>query len=434
MPRINNKDADLEHPKGMPDILGSDFYHMQGFFEKSQEVAMYYGFDPIDTPILEHQEIWLRSSIESDVATREMYTLATKGGDKLALRPERTTAIMRAYIQHGMRSWSQPVMLYHYGPTFRYEKPAAGRYRQFHSFDMDILGTEAPIADAIIIQSTMKILAECGAPSTIFVEINSLGDADSRKELEKELRNYYKKHSDKMSANDREKIKTNVLRILDSKESATIEINQNAPKSIDFLTTASKKHFKAVLEHLDELGIPYRINHNLVRGMDYYTHTVFEVVEPILDPETNTTRTHSIVGGGRYDYLAQMMGHKKEVPAVGVGIGAERILAASWWKGLTPRIVKPANIYFIQIGTDAKLKSLAIVDELRKAKIPVLQALSKDKLSIQMTAAEKSEVDCILIFGQREALDNTIIIRNVKTQSQKTVKLGELIETLKKMK
>ncbi len=433
MPRIQStKDTEYTSPKGMRDIFGAEFYEMQGFFEKAQEVAMYYGFDPIDTPILEHQEIWLRSSLESDTTLKEMYTLTTKGGDKLAMRPERTTAIMRAYIEHNMRAWSQPVMLYHYGPTFRYEKPAAGRYRQFHSFDLDILGTEAPIADAIVIHSALRILAECGAPANIFVEINSIGDADSRKELEKELRAYYKKHSTKISAADREHVKTNVLKVLDSKDPATIEVNMDAPKSIDFLSNSAKKHFKAVLEYLDELGVTYRINHSLVRGLDYYTHTVFEIVEPVTDPETGVTHTHAIVGGGRYDYLAQSLGHKKEVPAVGVGMGAERILAATWWKHLSPRIMKTPTTYFIQIGFEAKLKSLSIIEDLRKSKIPILQSLSKDKLSIQLVAAEKSGVETILIFGQREAIDNTVIIRDVKSGSQKTVKLDKMIETLKK--
>jgi histidyl-tRNA synthetase len=426
------KSSEYMKPKGTRDIFGAEFYEMQGFFEKAQEVAMYYGFDPIDTPILEHQEIWLRSSVESDQTLKEMYTLTTKGGDKLAMRPERTTAIMRAYIEHNMRAWSQPVMLYHYGPTFRYEKPSAGRYRQFHSFDMDILGTEAPIADAIVIHSAMKVLLECGAPQNIFVEINSIGDADSRKELEKELRAYYKKHVNKMPAIERERVKTNVIKVLDSKDPAMIEINMEAPKTIDFLSTSAKKHFKAVLEYLDELGVTYRINHSLVRGLDYYTHTVFEIVEQFTDPETGSTHTHSIVGGGRYDYLAQMLGHKKEVPAVGVGMGAERILAANWWKKLSPRILKKPSIYFIQIGYEAKLKSLNIIEDLRKSKIPILQSLSKDKLSIQLAAAEKSGVETILIFGQREAIDNTIIVRDVSSGSQKTVKLDKMIEALKK--
>jgi histidyl-tRNA synthetase len=181
MAKTNTKSHDLVAPKGMRDIFGDEFYEMQGFFEKAQEVAMYYGFEPIATPMLEHEDIWLRAASESDAVQKEMYSLVTKGGDKLALRPERTASIVRAYVEHGMRSWTQPVMFYHYGATFRHDKPQKGRYRQFHTFDLDILGTEAPVADAIIIQTAWKILQECGAPGDIFVEINSIGDENSAK-------------------------------------------------------------------------------------------------------------------------------------------------------------------------------------------------------------------------------------------------------------
>lgn len=430
----STRSHDLVAPKGMRDIFSQEYYEMQGFFEKAQEIAMYYGFEPIATPFLEHEDIWLRAASESDAVQKEMYSLVTKGGDKLALRPEKTSSIVRAYIEHGMRSWQQPVMLYNYGAVFRHDKPQKGRYRQFHQFDLDILGTEAPVADAIIIQTAWKILQECGAPDSIFVEINSIGDETSRKEHDKELRAYYKKHSTKLAAVDRERLKTNALRILDSKEPETIEINQTAPKSIDYLTNSAKKHFKQVLEHLDELGIPYRINHNLVRGLDYYTHTVFEIVEPVIDEENGTSRNHAILGGGRYDYLASSLGHKKELPAVGMAIGVERVIHASWWKKLAPRIIKQPKIYFIQLGFEAKLKSLAIMDDLRKAKISALQSLSKDKLSIQLALAEKSGVSHVLIYGQREALDSTIILRDLEARTQKVVKLDDLIDVLKKIK
>jgi histidyl-tRNA synthetase len=419
--------------KGMRDIWGEEFYYMQGFFEKAQEVAMYYGFEPINTPIVEHEEVWNRSIGEGTDTEKEMYRLHTKGGDKLAMRPEKTASIMRAYIEHGMRSWTQPVMLYNYGPVFRHDKPQKGRYRQFHQFDLDILGTEKPIADAIIIQTAMVILRESGAENLI-VEINSIGDKDSRNEYEKALRTYYKKFVNKLPAVDRERLKSgNVLRILDSKEEFTKEINIDAPSSVDFLSNPSKRHFKEVLSYLDELAIPYQINKNLVRGLDYYTDTVFEIGEIVTDDAGNE-RVHSILGGGRYNYLANVMGHKKEVPAVGMAFGVERIIESPWWNKLMPRIMKEPKVYFIQLGFEAKLKSLAILEILRKGKIPVVQALSKDKLSIQLAAAEKSGIETVLIFGQREALDGTVIIRDMKKQSQKTVKITEMNDYLKKTK
>ncbi len=420
--------------KGMRDRMGDDYYEMQGFFEKAQEISIYYGFEPIDTPILEHEDVFLRSvGEETDIVEKEMYQLKTRGGDKLVLRPEKTAPVMRAYIEHGMKSKPQPVMLYYFGPMFRHDRPQRGRYRQFHQFGLEILGTEKPIADAIIIQTAVTILKESGAED-IFVDINSIGDKESRSAYEKALKNYYRKFMNELPATDRQRAKTNVLRVLDSKDPKTVEINAEAPDAIAFLTPSAKKHFKAVLEYLDEVGIIYRINKNLVRGLDYYTDTVFEIMEERVDEETGEVKMMTICGGGRYNYLSKTMGHRKDVPGVGVALGAERVMQSSWWKKLVPRIIKKPKVYFIQLGFDAKLKSLSIVEELRQAKIPVIQSLSKDKLSIQLAAAEKEEVPYTLIFGQREALDATVIVRDMKTRSQKTVKIDQLVDYLKQLK
>jgi len=433
--KAKNKNMDdlLQVPKGMRDIIGDTYYEMQGFFEKAQEIAMYYGFTPIETPLLEHEEIFLKSSGEgTDIVDKEMYTLKTKGGDKLAMRPEGTAAVMRAYIEHGMRALPQPVMLYYMSSMFRHDNPQKGRYRQHHQFGLEMLGSEKPVADALIIKTTLTILESAGAKD-LFVDINSIGDAESRKMYEKELRNYYKKHINDLSAIDRERLKINPLRILDSKDPKTIIINENAPESVTYLSTNAKDHFKRVLEFLDECKIPYRINKSLVRGMDYYTHTVFEIMETLTD-EDGTTREVAICGGGRYDYLAKAIGHKKEIPGVGVGIGVERVTESSWWKKLTPRVIKDPKIYFIQLGFEARLKSLNILEMLRKAHVPIQQAISKDNLGSQLGQAEKLGLPYVVIFGQKEALDGTVIVRNMTNRSQKIVKIDALCDYLKKLK
>jgi len=422
-----------ESVKGMRDIHGDEYYEMQGFFEKAQEVCLYYGFEPIDTPILEHEDVFLRGvGTGTDIVDKEMYNLKTRGGDKLVLRPEKTASVMRAYVEHGMKSKPQPVMMYYFGPMFRHDRPQRGRFRQFHQFGLEILGTEKPIADAIVIQTTMRILEEAGAKD-ISIDINSIGDKDSRKEYEKALKAFYRKHMNQLPTADRERAKTSVLRVLDSKHPDTMAINEEAPASIEYLTNNAKKHFKSVLEHLDELEIPYNINNKLVRGLDYYTDTVFEVVETYTTSK-GEEKTQAICGGGRYNYLAKNMGHKKDIPGVGVAIGAERVLLSEWWKKLMPRIIKKPKLYFIQLGFDAKLKSLAIVELLRKGKIPTIQSLSKDKLSTQLAAAEKSGAKYALIFGQREAIDDTIIVRDLSNHKQKSVPIDELIDHLKKLK
>ncbi|MEK7572665.1 MAG: histidine--tRNA ligase [Patescibacteria group bacterium] len=427
----SGKMKDLSSPKGMRDIMNEEFYNFQGFFEKAQEVAVYYGFKPIDTPILEHEKVFTSGIGEgTDIIDKEMYTLKTKGGDHLALRPEHTASLMRAYIEHGMQTMPQPVMFYQYGPTFRHDNPQRGRYRQFFQFDLDSLGSDKSIMDALVIKVGMSILEEAGAQD-LSISINSIGDRECRGAYLKELTSYYKKHINTLSATDRERLKTNPLRILDSKEEKTKEVNENAPDSISFLCPACKKHFKEVLEYLEDMNIPYNINKSLVRGLSYYTRTVFEVYAK---NEEEGESPVQIAGGGRYDYLARQIGGKKDVPAVGFSIGVDRIVASPWYKKLSPRIIKKPKIYFIQLGAEAKLKSLAIIEILRKAHIPIAQSLSKDSLGSQLAIAERLAIPYVLIFGLKEALSNSVIVKNMSNRSQETIKLSELLEYLKEIK
>ena len=426
-----NKPQEISSPKGMRDLMNEEYYAFQGFFEKAQEVAVYYGFKPIETPIMEHEEIFTTTIGEgTDIVDKEMYTLKTKGDDRLALRPEHTASLTRAYIEHGMQTMPQPVMFYQYGPIFRHDKPQRGRYRQFWQFDLDILGSDKSIMDALVVKASMSILEEAGAKN-LSIDINSIGDKECRNGYIKELTNYYRKNISQLPGIDRERLKTNPLRILDSKEEKTKEVNQNAPDSISFLCPSCKKHFKEVLEYLEEMGIQYNINKNLVRGLSYYTRTVFEIIEQGGGEDGTSI---ALGGGGRYDYLAKQLGSKKDVSAVGFSIGVDRIVASPWYKKLCPRIMKKPKIYFIQLGSEAKLKSLNVIEILRKAHIPITQSLSKDSLGSQLAIAEKLAVPYALIFGVKEALDDSVIIRNMENRSQDTVKLGKLLEYLKELK
>lgn len=416
-------------PKGMRDIVGDEYYKFQGFFEKAQEVAVYYGFKPIETPILEHESTFTTAvGVGTDIVDKEMYTLKTKGGDQLAMRPEQTAGVMRSYIEEGMQALPQPVMLYHSGPVFRHDNPQKGRYRQFYQFDVDAIGSEKSILDALVIKTVYTILEEAGGPNLV-VTLNSIGDKESRPQYIRELTNYYKKHLSELPEIDRERLKTNPLRILDSKDPKTKEINEGAPDAISFLSPSGKKHFKEVLEALDQMNIPYQIDKTLVRGLSYYTHTVFEIMET---DENGMTQT--IAGGGRYDYLGKQLGSKKDIPAVGGSIGIDRIVEKPWFKNLAPRIMKKPKMYFIQVGLDAKLKSLAVIEVLRKAHIPIMQSLSKDSLGAQLAVAEKSGLPYVLIFGQKEAMEGSVIVRNMETRSQDTVKIADLCDYVKHLK
>ena len=422
--------GELQAPKGMRDIRGEDYYKFQGFFEKAQEVAVYYGFDPIATPHLEDTAVFERGIGEgTDLRDKEMYSLKTKGGDTLTLRPEGTAPVMRAYMEHGMRNLPQPVMLYYSGSFYRHDKPQRGRYREFHQFGLEVIGSPKSVSDALVIRTTATILEEAGCPN-VMIDINSLGDKESRTAYIKALTAYYKKHLGDLPAIDRGRLTSNPLRILDSKEEKTIAINAGAPDAMSYLNPTSKKHFKEVLEYLEEAGIPYRINKNLVRGLDYYSHTVFEVLEVNEDGSPGI----AYGGGGRYDGLAKLMGSKKDIPAMGMALGIDRIVESTWYKGLHPRIMKDPKFYMIQLGFEAKMKTLKILEILRKAKCPVIQSLSKDKLGSQLAQAEKAQVPYVLIFGQREAIDGTVIVRDMKTRSQETVKIADLATYVKKLK
>ncbi len=454
----SNKEP-FSSPKGMRDILEKDYYHFQGFFEKAQEVAIYYGFKPIETPILEKTDVFTRGVGEgTDIVDKEMYSLKTKGGDHLTLRPEGTAGVMRSYIENGMQSLPQPVMLYYYGPYFRHESPQRGRFREFRQFGLEIIGTQKSIADAVIIRTMVTILEEAGFKNVV-IEINSIGDKECRPQFIKQLTTYYRKHINELCVNCRDRLRTNPLRLLDCKNPECITLKDKAPDVMTYLCHECKQHFKEVLEYLEEMKLPYKINKSLVRGLAYYSKTVFEIIEireeketlpPVVSTENSelteesvakkvdtkekNTIPLSLAGGGRYDYLAKALGSKKDVHSVGGSLGVDRIIMASVGEKLFPRIIKKPKVYFIQLGSEAKLKSLAITEMLRKAKIPIVQALSKDSLVAQLGTAEKMGTPYVIIYGQKEALDGTVIVRTMETRSQESVKLSALSDYLKRIK
>ncbi len=444
-------------PKGMRDIIGDEYHKYQGFFEKASEVALYYGFQPIEVPVLEREEVFLSTNSEdTDLVGKEMYSLKTKSGDKLALRPEFTAPVMRAYLEHGMQTQPQPVKFYYYGSAFRHDNPQRGRYREFKQFGIEMIGAQKSIGDAMIIYLTAMILKEAGI-TNINIDINSIGDKESRTPYIRELTAYYRKHINHMCADCRQRIKTNPMRLLDCKKVECQPFKEKAPQSIAHLSPEAKKHFKEVLEYLDALKLTYRINTNLVRGLDYYTHTVFEITENPSDsvvvaeehtdesideakaekkevaPTVDATPL-TIAAGGRYDYLAKRMGSKKDVPAVGASIGVDRVFLSPNFKMSAPRIVKKPKIYFIQLGFEAKLKSLEVIEVLRNARIPVTHSLNRDSLSAQLGIAEKLKIPYAIIFGQKEALEGTVIIRDMFTRSQDTVKIDKLADFIKQIK
>jgi len=422
------KRAKFQTPTGMHDILPEDQSYFRRIYEVVEKIADFYSFGKIDTPILEQAELFSKGiGLDTDIVQKEMFTFRTKGGDILSLRPEGTAPVVRAYLEKGMLNLPQPVKLWYFGPFFRYEKPQAGRFRQFWQFGLEALGDPSPVVDAQIIQIFYNILSDLKLKN-LLVEINTIGDSQCRPYYKKLLKSYLHSRERSLCADCRRRYKTNPLRILDCKQEKCQRIMSQAPQMVDHLCDNCHQHFKETLEFLDEAEIPYYLNPYLVRGLDYYTKTVFEIVEQSPDGE----KLGSLVGGGRYDNLAKILGNKN-VFAMGGAAGIERIVAAMKEQKITSHQSPAPKIFLAQIGKLAKRKSLKLFEEFRKANISITESFGRDSLRAQMAKANKQGVNYGLILGQKETLEGTIIIRDMNTGKQKIVKLDRVVAEMKKM-
>ena len=421
------KKLKFQSPTGMHDILLEEQKYFQKICEVCEEIADFYQFQKIETPILEETELFSKGTgLTTDIVQKQMYSLRTKGGDYLTLRPEFTPGIVRAYIEHGMFNLPQPVKLYSIGPLFRHESPQAGRYRQFHQFNFEVLGEESSVIDAQIIQIFYNILRELKLKNLI-VEINSIGDGQCRPYYKKLLISYFRSREVSLCADCRRRLRENPLRVLDCKEEKCQRIVSQAPQMVDHLCDECKAHFKEVLEFLDEIELPYRLNPYLVRGLDYYTKTVFEIFD-----ENETGRGQgALVAGGRYDGLVKLLGGR-DTPASGGAGGIERIINLIKTRQIRFKKEKEPGIFLAQLGTLAKRKSLRLLEDFRKAKIPVAESFGRDSLNAQMARADKIGVSHTLILGQREALEGTIIIRDMASGGQNTIKIEKAVSEMQK--
>jgi len=419
----------LQAPSGMHDILPGDQPFFRKIYAVANSVAQFYGFNKIDTPIVEDAELFSKGiGLGTDIIEKEMYAFRTKGGDFLALRPEFTAGIVRAYIEHGMANLPQPQKLYSYGPLFRMERPQAGRFRQFHQVDLEVFGEQDSVIDAQIIQIFYNILKELKFKNLI-IEINSIGDNLCRPYYKKLLVNYFRSRESSLCSDCRRRLRYNPLRILDCKEEKCQPVKAQAPQLVDHLCEGCKTHFKEVLEFLDEVEMPYRLNPYLVRGLDYYTKTVFEIYE---DSEEGQ-KLGALVGGGRFDTLVKMLGGR-DTPACGGAAGVERIVTTlrEKMKQESSGPVLTQKVFLAQLSDLAKRKSLKLFEEFRRAKIQIAESFGKDSLKTQLRLADKIGVDYALILGQKEALEDAIIIRNMRTGEQETVKLDKVVKEIEK--
>ncbi len=406
--------------RGMKDVLFNEYKYWELVTKKANDLARIYGFKRIEVPILEKAELYERSSGKtSDVVSKEMYIFVDKGKERVALRPEATPSLVRAYIEHGMFNQPQPVKMFFLGPLFRHEKPQSGRLRQHTQFDLEILGEISPVADAQLINIAYNFFKELQVD--VQIQINSIGCKECRGEYIKKLISFYKERGKraKLCKDCKKRLVKNPLRLLDCKEESCIKVREGAPQIVDMLCEECRQHFISVLEYLDELDIPYNLNSFLVRGLDYYTKTVFEIT-PVIDDEKEAKRQTSLGGGGRYDDLIEFMGGRS-TPACGFGVGIERTILKVKEKDIPLDSGEKDIVFIAQLGDQARRKAMILFEELRRAGFNVRQSFTKNSLKQQLEEANRINSKLCLILGQKELMDETILIRDMDSGVQEII-------------
>jgi histidyl-tRNA synthetase len=425
--------------KGFKDILPTEEIYWKFLEERVARLAEEYGFQRIETPILEETTLFLHAiGRETDIVRKELFSFPLNDGTSVSLRPEGTAGVARAYINHGMFNLPQPVKVWYMGPMFRHDRPQAGRYREFHQFGFEIIGSDHPILDAELIGLSVNLIKPFEIQVRVLV--NSIGCRVCRPAYLQELAGAIKAKKRVLCADCRERLKKNVLRVLDCKEPKCQEVYQGVPKMMDRLCEECKKHFTRVLEYCDDMGIPYTLEPRLVRGLDYYTKTVFELVPVSASPakpeegegESAPGRQDTIAGGGRYDNLIEMLGGR-QTPALGVAWGMERLLSL-----LKPKIdamsfpsyQSHTLVFLAQLGEKARKKMLRLREDLKISGVRIADAFSKEGLRPQLELAAKLKAAYTLILGEKEVIDGTIIIRDMNEGVQEIVPFERARETL----
>ena len=413
--------------RGMRDILSHDQVIWQWVMEVCRKAAFAYGFSEIETPVLEQAELFRRGiGQETDIVKKEVFSFKDQGGEFLSLRPEFTASIARSYIEHGLVNQPKPLKLFQIGSCFRHERPQSGRLRQFHQFNAEIIGSDAAEADAEAITLSYVILRDLGLNAA--VQVNSIGTRDSRKLYIKKLKSFYQTKTRYICQDCKQRFKTNPLRMLDCKKRKCTEYIMDAPQIIDYLDEASKNHLMKILEYLDAFDLPYVLNPQIVRGLDYYNRTAFEIW---LKDDDSGSRCGALGGGGRYDGLIEMLGGH-ETPACGFALGLDRIVGKIREKNIKVPVHARVDIFLAQIGDEAGKKALVIFDKLRCLGYNIMFNLSKRSLKQQLETANRLQVGLTLILGEKEVLSNEILIKEMDAGAQESVPLDRLEKELQK--
>ena len=404
---------DLQPPRGTHDLIGEDQRRHTHVVDTARRIAATYGFDEWSTPIFEDSRVFSRTLGEtSDVVTKEMYTFTDRGGDSISLRPEATAAVCRALVTNGLTQ-SLPQKVFFTGPMFRYERPQKGRYRQFHQIDIELIGPAEPLADAEVIACGWAILQALGVAGKTVLEINTLGDKESRAAYRDALVAYFTQHQAALSQDSLLRLDRNPLRILDSKDEADRRIVAGAPVIGDHLTEAAAAFYAGVRTWLDRFGVPYRENPRIVRGLDYYGHTAFEFVTTELGSQG------TVMGGGRYDGLVQEMGGPP-TPAVGLAAGIERLAML-----LDDPPKPPAAVAVVPIGEAAEAAALDILQSLRAAGMRAEMAY-RGNLRRRMERANRIGARAAVIMGEDDLARGVAQVKDLATGEQEAVALADI--------
>ena len=411
-------------PRGTSDILPQEQAYWRYVEQEAVDVCQLYGYERIDVPAFEDTGLFSRSVGEgTDVVEKEMYTFQDRGGNKITLIPEGTASVCRAYVEHGLHNLPQPVKLYYIASVFRYERPQAGRYRQHHQFGYEAIGDDDPALDAEVIDMACQFFRSLNLHH-LSLNLNSIGCKTCRPGYLTVLKDYYASYADKLCSDCKTRLMRNPLRLLDCKQLVCQQIADSAPRSIDHLCPQCDEHFSQLKRYLGLLGRPFEINHRLVRGLDYYTRTVFEV-----QPEAEGTQS-TLGGGGRYDGLIEELGGEP-TPAIGFAAGIERIILNLKDQNIPiPPLPRP-QVFIAYVGNDAKYEAIKLASRLRQAGIGVIEAIGSKSLKAQLRQANNHGVPHTVIIGDQEVKTGTVILRDMTNAQQETILLSQLQKLLK---
>ena len=413
----------IQVPKGTQDILPEDIKKWYYIEDVIRKILNKYGYCEIRTPIFEHTELFIRGIGENtDIVNKEMFTFPDRKGRSLTLRPEGTAPVIRAYLENRMERISKVVKLFYFGPMFRCEKPQAGRFRQFHQFGIELIGSQSPVADVEIIAAALEIYETLGLKG-LQVSINSVGCKKCRKDYIGKLKSFLENKKEQLCFECNNRIEKNPLRVLDCKNVKCRETLQEAPKIIDNLCDECKDHFEEVKECLSDLKIKYTIDERLVRGLDYYTKTAFEIISDELGAQ------NAIAGGGRYDNLVEELGGK-ETPGVGFAAGIERMIISMEKQKVSWPKKQDLDVFVVKIGEKNNIMAFQLLQQIRKAGISADLDYAGKSLKSQMRTANKYHVKYTVILGEEELGRNMVTLRNMETKEQKEIKINNLIDEL----